>query len=216
LSIPEEIRRFAEHLIWPRACPFCGALGRSACVLCLLPLLEPPLPMELGSLPLWSGGEHDGILRELILALKYGGDRTLGAEMGRALGRIFPCPGADILVPVPLHRRSCRAYNQSLALAEGLSKEWGLPVRDALSWKEHRSAQTSLAEAERKKMPDDVFQFRPGILSGRRAVLVDDVATTGTTFLRAARAVERAGGKVGLALSWTCSTRTKDGMRSVR
>ncbi len=172
--------------------------------------------MELGSLPLWSGGEHDGVLRELALALKYGGDRTLGVEMGRALGRIFPRPPADALVPVPLHRGSERAYNQSLALAEGLSKEWGVPVRDALSWREQRSAQTSLDESERKQMPADALQSRPGLLSGKRAVLVDDVATTGTTFLRAAGAVERAGGKVALALSWTCSTRTKDGMRSVR
>lgn len=216
MNIPEELLCFAEHLLWPRACPFCGALGRSACVLCLLPLLEPPLPTDLGGLQLWSGGEHDGILRELVLALKYGGDRTLGTAMGRALGRIFPCPGADLLVPVPLHRGSERDYNQSLALAEGIAKEWNLPVRNALSWREHRSAQTSLDEAERKKLPDNAFEYRQEILSGKRAVLVDDVATTGTTFLRAAHAVERAGGKIAVALSWTCAPRTKAGMRAVR
>ena len=172
--------------------------------------------MELENIALWSGGEHDGILRELVLALKYGGDRSLGVAMGRALGRIFPRPDADLLVPVPLHRGSERAYNQSFALAKGAAREWGMHVREGLFWNTQRSAQTSLGSDERRAMPPDAFSPLSKILSGKRIVLVDDVATTGTTFERAAESVRRGGGVPVLALSWSFAPRTKERLRAVR
>jgi predicted amidophosphoribosyltransferase len=203
LSIPEAVLRFGAHLLWPGACPFCGALGVPACLACLLPLLSPPLPADLGSLPLESGGSHEGVLRDLVLELKYGRNRPLGVVMGRALGRIFPKPPCDVLVPVPLHRDSERGYNQSVALAGGISKEWDVPVADVLQWNGLRSAQTSLEEGERRSMPPDALIARGKGISGQRAVLVDDVSTTGTTLRRAARAVAGAGGKAVLAITWT-------------
>ena len=174
------------------------------------------MPMELEGLPLWSGGEHDGVLRELVLALKYGGDRALGVAVGRALGRAFPRPEADLLVPVPLRWGSARAYNQSLALAVGAAKEWGIPAKEGLVWSARRREQTSLGREERKAMPRDIFSPVPGRVEGKRIVLVDDVATTGTTLERAAEAVLRGRGIPVLALSWTCTPQTKERAHSVR
>ncbi|MDI9369947.1 MAG: ComF family protein [Synergistaceae bacterium] len=203
MSIPEELARFASHLLWPVACPFCGSVGESACVLCLRRLLEPPMPIDLGGLSLSSGGEHEGVMRELVLALKYGGDRSLGKAMGRALAETFPRPDADLLVPIPLHRGGERSFNQSAAIAEGAGTVWGIPVLDGLAWSERRAAQTSLGLVDRKMMPADVFRTVKRGISGRRVVLVDDVSTTGTTLLRAAGAVGRGGGRVESAMTWT-------------
>ena len=203
MSIPEAVLRFGTHLLWPAACPFCGALGVPACVTCLLPLLAPPLPADLGSLTLEAGGIHEGVLRDLVLELKYGRNRPLGVAMGRALGRIFPRPLCDILVPVPLHADSGRGYNQSRALAEGISREWGVPVADGLQWNGLRAAQTSLEEGERRRMPAGAILPRGKRLEGKRAVIVDDVSTTGTTLHRAAEAAALGGGRAVLALAWT-------------
>lgn len=209
MSIPEAVLRFASHLLWPLSCPFCGALGESACVICLRRLLDPPMPIDLDGLSLSAGGEHDGAMRELVLELKYGSDRVLGVAMGRALGETFPRPDADLLVPVPLHRGSERAFNQSAAIAEGVGGVWGIPVLDGLAWNERRAAQTSLGITERQMMPADVLRPVKKGISGKRVMLVDDVATTGTTLLRAADAIRRGGGLAVSALSWTHAQRLK-------
>ncbi|MGI6784689.1 MAG: ComF family protein [Aminivibrio sp.] len=203
MSIPEAALRFAAHLFWPSSCPFCGAPGTAACVKCLLPLLSPPLAGETGGLRHEAGGVHEGVLRELALELKYGRNRPLGIAMGRALGRIFPRPDCDVLTPVPLHRESERGYNQSMALARGISMEWGIPALEGLRWKEPRAVQTSLGRKERRDMPADALIPLGNLLEGKRVTLVDDVSTTGTTLLRAAGAVERAKGKAVMALTWT-------------
>ena len=207
MNIPESLLAFGGHLLWPSACPICGVLGVPACLECLLPLLRPPLPEDLGPLVLWTGGPHEGLLREFSLEMKYGGDRPLAFVMGRALGRIFPPPEADCLVPVPLHRGSGRAFNQSSALASGIAREWNIPVVEGLVWKEERSTQTALSEEARRNMPADALLPRRGKLAGKRAVLVDDVATTGTTLRRAASAVGRGGGRALLAVTWSHSSK---------
>ncbi len=203
MSIREPVLRFLGHLLWPSSCSICGAMGVPACVECLLPLLSPPMPASLGDFPLETGGIHEGILRDFVLELKYGGDRTLGVAMGRALGRIFPKPSAEVLVPVPLHRDSVRGFNQSKAIAEGLCLEWGIPVSDCLEWREERIAQTARKESERRNMPLDAMAVRRKGLGGKWAVLVDDVATTGTTLIRAGAAVENGGGRTVCAYTWT-------------
>lgn len=213
MSIPDQLRNLLLHLLWPTSCPICGAIGVPACPECLLPLLNPPIPVPLcaDSFVLWTGGLHEGVPRELVLKVKYGRNRPLGVVMGQTLGRVFPPPRADLLIPVPLHPDSPRDYNQSAALAQGLGKEWGIPVSELLLWREKRTPQTHLEDGERRNMPGDalILRNKKADMAGQRVILVDDVCTTGTTLRRARSALVAAGATCEVAVTWTYALKTR-------
>src|SRR5262249_41536364 len=100
------------------------------------------------------------------------------------------------VVPVPLHwwRELRRGYNQSDALARGLAKGLGLPVRHPLRrvMATHRLA--GLGPTERRELMRNAFRIRRGArLDQRSVLLVDDVLTTGATAGAAARVLKHAG-----------------------
>jgi ComF family protein len=104
-----------------------------------------------------------------------------------------------MLVPVPLHwwRRWARGYNQSEAIAEGLSDSLGIPVRSGvlkrIRW---TKKQAELSATQRYENIHGAFAIRDteGI-RGKRIALVDDVLTTGGTLSECARILRQAGAK---------------------
>jgi predicted amidophosphoribosyltransferase len=97
------------------------------------------------------------------------------------------------LVPVPLHpaRRRKRGFNQAEWLADALGRRTGLAVRDCLRRGGSNLRQVGRDRAARLAGPAGSVTARGPV--PRRAVLVDDVMTTGAT-LRACAAALRAGG----------------------
>ena len=144
---------------------------------------------------------YDQVSRGLLLGFKHG-DRTDGAPaFGEWLARagselIDDC---DLVLPVPLHRRRlfARRYNQSALLAQALGRATGLPVLpDSLRRTRNTPSQGRLSPAARRRNVAGAFKVAPGAaerLGGRRALLVDDVMTTGATVEACARALKRAG-----------------------
>jgi ComF family protein len=134
-------------------------------------------------------GPYEGRLRDIIHALKYDPRSTiakhLGARMRDAGAAILA--GADVAVPVPLHRsrQRTRGFNQARALAVHL----GLPLSDALVRTRRTESQADLAAAQRLANVHGAFAVTPGLktrpassrVKGRVVVLVDDVRTTGAT-----------------------------------
>jgi ComF family protein len=143
----------------------------------------------------------DGPVRDLIHAIKYGGLQAAGEEAGRWLGEhIERCAGrwlVDILVPVPLHRARLRerGYNQSAAIARGMSRVLGLPlITRAAERARNTSTQTALDRGERLRNVAGAFRIRrPGDVRCARILLVDDVITTGATVGALAGALRLAG-----------------------
>lgn len=132
---------------------------------------------------------YDSHARTLILPLKYADRPELAVMLAPHLLRAGEplLRRADLLVPVPLHRRRLfrRRYNQAALLAVALSNLTGVPTaRDLLV--RHR-ATVSLGDksaAERAEEVAGAFALRPGRreqLAGRSVVLVDDVMTSGAT-----------------------------------
>jgi len=143
-------------------------------------------------------GPYEGTLRSVLHALKYDRRRSIAPP----LSRMMAAHGADVLrdadlvVPVPLHRRKQRerGFNQAEDLARGL----GLPVVRALKRVRATAPQIDLSREERAANVRDAFVPRSGRtedrpLQGLVIVLVDDVATTGATLEACARVLKRAG-----------------------
>ncbi len=145
----------------------------------------------------------DGPSRQLVHRLKYG-DRlelagTMGAWMARAGEEILA--EADVLVPVPLHRRrlAARRFNQSALLARAVSRGCGVPVAlDALARSKATPSQVGLSRTQRQLNLQGAFAVpaeRRGTVAGRSVVLVDDVLTSGATANAASRALLRGGAR---------------------
>jgi ComF family protein len=139
-------------------------------------------------------GDYEGALRAIVHALKYGGRRSLAAPLAERIRH--ECADAlieaDVLVPVPLHRRRRRArgFNQAEELARGL----GLPVGGALKRVRPTASQTGLPAAQRHRNVREAFRLRwRASVRGLRVVLVDDVCTTGATLEACARVLREAG-----------------------
>jgi len=106
-------------------------------------------------------------------------------------------PNASALIPIPLtaQRLRQRGYNQSLLLANGLSKKLLIPVLECLIRKKETKPQVGLHKNERKTNVKDAFvikkQYEKNSLD--TAFLIDDVLTTGSTLAEAAKVLKKAG-----------------------
>jgi len=136
-----------------------------------------------------SAALHDGRMRDIIHAFKYGGRRTLAhplADLMREAGASV-LQDCDALVPVPLHpwRTLSRGFNQADDLAIALR----LPVWRVLQRHRRGTPQVSLTRRDRLRSARGAFCLRRkwGFravrqqLRGASVVLIDDVMTTGAT-----------------------------------
>ena len=103
-----------------------------------------------------------------------------------------------VLVPIPLHaaRLRKRGYNQSQLLAQGIGKQFALPIIPVLSRVKKTSTQVGKTGEERDTNMQGAFAFRPDAsFIPLSVLLVDDVTTSGATLREAAKVLKRAGVK---------------------
>lgn len=146
---------------------------------------------------------YEGPLMTAIHELKYSGKTHLAGALGPLLasfaGRWIEKPEGLLVMPVPLHPRRLRqrGFNQSLLLARHVAFRLGADL-DYLSLRRTRftQPQTNLSSEERSRNVQRAFGVvEPNRLQGRSVLLVDDVATTGSTLSECARALKKAGVK---------------------
>jgi predicted amidophosphoribosyltransferase len=153
--------------------------------------------VRLGGVSAWAPVGYEGPARALVRALKFRGAVALADSMAAQIAANAPPgllgAGAE-LVPVPLHPRRLRArgYNQARSLAGALCERTGMPLSDCLERAGPASTQVGRGRHERRAGPVGGVRLRAGPVP-RRAVLVDDVVTTGGTLTACSQAL-RAGG----------------------
>lgn len=151
---------------------------------------------------------YEGTAKELIHQFKYSGKEYLAESLVPfLLKRWLQDPEmktADFFASVPSHpaRLRDRGYNQSEVLAREFAKTAGRPYLSALKRSRNTVSQTELGKEERAKNVEAAFQVRnPSSIQGKRALLVDDVCTTGATLSECARTLRQAGAAEVFALT---------------
>lgn len=103
----------------------------------------------------------------------------------------WPIP--DIIVPVPISwmRKIERGYNQSFELAAQLALFLERPVSQVLKRKNGGYSQAGLGKTMRLSMPLSLFYLKKEeCIEDKIVLLIDDVATTGSTLCRCAEVLQ--------------------------
>ena len=206
------------RLLAPLAPPLCAACGAVAgqaeplCGPCRSALTwRGPEPVLTAAIRVWAPVAYDGPARALVRALKFGGAWRAAETMAAQMAANAPpsCPGLllaeqtrTVLVPVPLHprRERRRGYDQASLLARALSERTGAPESACLARSGSAGAQVGRGRGERLAGPPGTIHVVGEV--PERALLVDDVVTTGGTLSACAAALRAAGAREVAAVAY--------------
>lgn len=225
-------------ILLPERCPFCGdvvRIGEGVCAGCRTELPRQPEPIcpRCGQSKEICGGKcregyadgmtapyvYRGTVRDAILRFKHSGTglaaQTFAADMAASVTRQWPDLTFDAVVFVPMTKRELRRreYNQSEWLAREVGRRLGVPVWSALLKTIETRPQKSLSAQQRAANLRGVIDAAPdgrARLPGKRLLLVDDLATTGSTVQECALILKLYGAEevyaVTLAHTWPDKT----------
>ncbi|MEV2273961.1 phosphoribosyltransferase family protein [Nocardiopsis sp. NPDC049922] len=193
-------------LLLPQPCAACSGTPGPLCGDCRTLLERRPRQCapRPGCPPVWAAGPYAGLDRRVLLAFKEGGVDALAAPLGARLAAVYAATGWSgpdtLLVPVPGRGPPWRRSGPVDRLA-GVCLErsggagWVVPL---LRYRRRARPQVGLGRAERLTNRRGAFAADPGAVGGGvgpglRAVVVDDVLTTGATVAEATRALRSAG-----------------------
>ena len=199
--------RFAEklgRLLFPAKCMFCRRVIDSGwvCAQCRDRLPEnrrAPFKGEFFSKCV-SPLRYTGDVRRAVLRMKFGGKRNYAAGFAQMLAETVDRELAgqfDVITWVPLSRRRLRrrGYDQARLIAEHTGRHFGMEAAALLEKTVDNRPQSGISgAAQRRANVSGAYRVTdPGLVRGRRVLLIDDVVTTGATLSECARELLLAG-----------------------
>ncbi|HEY4786405.1 MAG TPA: ComF family protein [Bacteroidales bacterium] len=140
-----------------------------------------------------------GRVQELLHKLKYKGQKEIGVELGKIIGKELeqsPFNQVDAIIPVPLHpsKKRKRGYNQSECVASGIASAMSKPLNiNSLVRVVANPTQTRKHRFERWTNVEGIFALKEQrSIENKHILLVDDVVTTGATLEACASALLQA------------------------
>jgi ComF family protein len=110
----------------------------------------------------------------------------------------------DVVIPAPLGRQRLkeRGYNQVALVAKPLAYELGLEYAPKALWKSRETrSQVGLTISQRRENVSQAYQADPSAVKRKSVLLMDDVATTGSTIASSTEALLAAGAHEVFALT---------------
>jgi competence protein ComFC len=142
----------------------------------------------------------DSPVQNALHTMKYRRNIGLGESFAAQMAGFFKTLNwqVDILMPVPLgkNRLKERGYNQVALVARPLAYEVGLDYSPGALWKARETrSQVGLTISQRQENVEGAYQADAQVVKNKSIVLMDDVATTGSTILACTKALLSAGAK---------------------
>ena len=217
-------------LLFPRTCCGCGRLGSYICEACsrkiqyrdsdiciycrkrsYLGLTHPACKKSHGLDGIMSFCYFRGVMRNIIKDIKYRMVTDIYTELLHTIPpeQMLRCSGYTKLfkqlklLPVPLHRQKLkhRGFNQSDYIAAFLSESYKLPIIHSLTRVINTPPQARLHETTaRKKNIEGAFTLIEDV-ENENILLIDDVVTTGSTLMEAAKTLKLHGATNVLAIT---------------
>lgn len=201
----------ALTLVFPVDCAGCGAEDVTLCDDCLVALEPRVLQQTLaGGMRVCSGAPFEGVPARVVRALKEEGRTSLARPLAGLLRQAAASVGESgaAFVPMPTSRAAMR--RRGYRVVDLIARRAGLRLTPLLIATRGTDDQRSLGRDDRRQNVAGSMRARDA--AGVRAVILDDVVTTGASLEEAARALEAAGAVV-IGAATLCATPRRGGGR---
>lgn len=186
-------------------------INKPFCVKCGIPTNQKEVCEKCKSNPpeyqfMRSWAVFDSPVQNALHTLKYRRNMGIGDALAQQLADFVKRLewDVDLLVPVPLGKRRLkeRGYNQVGLVAQPLAYKVGLQyASSALSKSRETRSQVGLSIDQRKKNVLHAYQADPEVVKRKSILLMDDVATTGSTIQSCTESLLSAGAREVYALT---------------
>ena len=177
-------------IFFDSTCCVCGRLGRLLCSSCLAVISSlSPVTRTIGQVDVHAVGWYRGELRTVIRQAKNFRARAVLINLSPTIRRLLDFSRPVPVIPIPPSRPG--KVRRGYGLARPIAMAIGWPICDVLVIRDPGSQRGRGAE---QRTQDRRFTIRGRVPS--RAILVDDVVTTGATVSAAIAALADAGCRV--------------------
>jgi ComF family protein len=194
-------------LVAPFECLRCTAEGTLLCTACLNNTLK-PTKIELDQSVLseaYAACVYKGVAKELVAILKFGRAKAASLPMAQALKQLLPAETDVVIVHVPTatSRVRMRGYDQAALIAKELARI-SQSLYAPLLHRQGQQRQVGKRRSRRAQQLTEAFWVDQNAVSPNITyILVDDVITTGSTFMAAGKTLRQAGASriIGIAFA---------------
>ena len=200
--------RSLQELIFPTRCLGCSALGLVICSQCRAywhPHIYRQRSKNSPAIPIYSAISYSPMAGKILLAAKENGisqaDALIYGALLHALQYFQREQGGDFLIPIPSRKSVSRQRGRQFvtALAMQVSATTGLAVENNLIHTRSVRDQSSLDAHRRQE--NIAKSLRSKNFLNNRAIIIDDLVTTGATLQESVRALRLSGIEVAGAVT---------------